>query len=60
MEPVSIGFEIPMVGLVLGLAILVVGLFVGGLNVVSYAGIAIGFLSIVALASAAVNVPEAE
>lgn len=53
----SFGFEIPILVLVLGIVILAVGLFVGGLNAVTYAGIAIGFAAIVGLVLAAAATP---
>ena len=55
----SFGFDVPLIALVLGFIVLALGLFIfGGLNVVTYAGIAIAFAGIVALFLAVVAVPE--
>ena len=56
----DIGFVPPFVGLAIGIVIMVAGMFMNGLNPVSYAGMAIMAISIFALIYAAVNVPEPE
>lgn len=48
----SISFGVPFVGLLFGGAILVFGLFMGGLTIVPVLGGALGMLSIAALALA--------
>ena len=62
MDSLSFGFEIPMAGLAIGLVVFGVGLFVGGfdagLNPVSYAGLAIGGISVVLLVAAAASAPD--
>lgn len=48
----TIAFGVPLAGLVLGAAILVGSLFIGGLSIVSVGGGVIGLLAIAALALA--------
>lgn len=62
MNSVSIGFEIPMAGLALGLVVFGAGLFIGGfdagLNPITYVGMAIGAVSVLLLVLQAASVPE--
>ncbi|WP_247730068.1 hypothetical protein [Halovivax limisalsi] len=54
----SIGFGIPVAGLFVGLVVMLVGIFMGGLTPVAFAGIAIAFAGIVALLLAVVSAPR--
>ena len=58
MDAPSIGFELPMVTLALGLVVLAIGLYLGGLTVVTVAGILIGFVGILGIVAAVVNTDE--
>ncbi|WP_290816561.1 hypothetical protein [Halovivax sp.] len=62
MQTVSIGFEIPIVGLLAGLVVFGAGLFIGGfdagLNPITYAGMAIGAISVLFLVLEAAAVPS--
>lgn len=52
----TVRFGAPLVGLIIGLFVVVVGAFQSGLNPITYAGIAIGFVSILALSWAGYQV----
>ena len=49
-------FGAPLVGLVVGMVIMGFGIFQSGLNTITYAGLAVGFLSVVFLVAAAYRV----
>lgn len=54
----SLGFEIPILGLFAGLVVLAIGLFLSGLNVVTVAGVLLGFAGIVGLLLAVLATSE--
>lgn len=59
MDDDTIKFGAPFAGLVLGLIVLIVGIFMGGLTPVAIAGGAIAFLAIIGLTYSAFEVAAA-
>ncbi|ELZ09261.1 hypothetical protein C479_10585 [Halovivax asiaticus JCM 14624] len=55
----SVGFQLPTLALLLGMVVLVAGLFIGGgLNPISYAGLVLGLAGIVGLWLAVLATPD--
>ncbi|GAB3042272.1 hypothetical protein [Natronobiforma cellulositropha] len=52
MDETTVAFGLPLLGMFVGLAVLVIGIFQGGLTPTALVGIAISFVSVTALALA--------